>query len=353
MNKKIKKWIVSFVGIVLSIMLILSTIAYSIDPFFQFRTKDDSYMLSGWFVSSGLIKNYDYDMLILGSSMTQNFDMDVIREELKVNPLHIGLGGINSREIGELIGLAYETGNAEKFFVGVDMSIFTTDTNESRIPSYLLKDDMLSKFRYLLSYEVWFRYIPVDIAFMMLDGLGVELPIKFEYSKSIDKLEDWSLDYSFGEEIVLANYIGGKYAVSNVNTDDLYSRMVKNIDNFIANFDFEKGEHVFFFPPYSSLYWCNAQEQGYFDMYMQAKEYFVNNVSEYDVKVYDFQYAELTTNLDNYRDTSHYSSEVNDWMVKCFASQEYIVTKENLDMNKEILTTNTNAFRKKYAKLFE
>lgn len=68
-------------------------------------------MLSGWFVGGGLIENYDYDTLIVGSSMTQNFDMDVFRNELGVKPLHVGLGGIRISEINELMYVAY---NAEK-----------------------------------------------------------------------------------------------------------------------------------------------------------------------------------------------------------------------------------------------
>ena len=98
-----QKWIVSFFAVVLAVMTFLSGIAYIIDPFFQFRVKDDSYMLSGWFVGSGLIENYDYDTLIIGSSMIQNFDMDVFRKELGVKPLHIGIGGIRLSEIITLL----------------------------------------------------------------------------------------------------------------------------------------------------------------------------------------------------------------------------------------------------------
>lgn len=139
------------------------------------------------------------------------------------------------------------------------MSAFTGDVSESRYPKHLLKKDILSRMRYLLSYEVWFRYIPVDVSFMVLDWVGVKIPIKFEYSKSIDKLEDWWLDYPLtGEKVVLDNYLNNRFAVSKVDTENLYERMVAHIDEYLENFDYEKGKHTFFFPPYSSLYWCDA-----------------------------------------------------------------------------------------------
>lgn len=174
MNKQLafSKWIVSFFVIVVTILLVLSGVAYIIDPFFQFRVRDNAYMLNGWFVGSGLIKNYDYDMLILGSSMTQNFDMDLIREKLGVEPLHVGLGGVNTLEMKELVNLAYTVDKADYYYICVDLFDFAKNAETSRNLLYLFKSDILSSFHYLLSYEVWFRYIPVDVGFMIVDMCG-------------------------------------------------------------------------------------------------------------------------------------------------------------------------------------
>lgn len=69
-----------------------------------------------------------------------------------------------------------------------------------------------------------------------------------------------------------------KYSVSEVDTDDLYNRMTEHIDKYLSEFSFENGEHIFFFPPYSALFWYDAQEDGYFDSYLQVKQYFVKKV---------------------------------------------------------------------------
>ena len=348
-----RKWIISFFAIVLSAILLLSGTAYIVDPFFQFRVKDNSYKLSEWFVSSGLIENYDYDTLILGSSMMQNFDMDVFRKELGVKPLHIGLGGIRLPEIAQLMNAAYDANKSKNLYICVDLSAFTRDDTESRYPEYLLKKDILSRFRYLLSYEVWFRYIPVDVGFMLIDLAGVKLPVKFSYSKSIDKLADWRLDYKFGKDIVLENYKKGRFKVSEVNTDNLYERMIAHIDEYMNRFDFGKGKHIFFFPPYSSLFWNKAADNGYFDTYLKAKQYFFEAATERGAVVYDFQCADLTMDLDNYKDNSHYRQEINDWMVKCFADGDYQVVSENYGACQEKLIENTQNFRKEYADLFD
>lgn len=346
------KWLVSFFCCLLVILVLLSAVAYVVDPFMQFRARDNAYMLQEWYVSPGLVKNYDYDTLIVGSSMVQNFDMDVFREELGVKPLHIGIGAMQTSEMLQILHCAYDTGKADKYFVGIDLRLLENQSDDSRLAEYLFADDLLSKVRYLLSYEVWFRYLPVDVAFALADAAGIELPEDFQAKKSIDKLADWRSDVPvWGEDVVIANYTKGAYSVSQSDTTNLLQRMTVNIDKFFSQCDFQKGEHTFFFPPYSSLCWSEYQDRGQFEVYMQAKQYFIEKAMEYGVAVYDFQGAECTMDLDNYKDTTHYMPHINDWMVECFAEKAYLVTKENAKEFERNLIENTEKFRSEYPEL--
>ena len=349
-----RKWILGFFAAALIMLLLVSVLAYAVDPFFQFRVRDNSYLLNSWFVSSGLIENYDYDTLIIGSSMVQCFEMDDFRNKLGAKPLHVGLGGINQEEISRLTNLAYDTPQASRFYICVDLAFFTGNSEGNRYPEYLLNRDLLSRLRYLLSYEVCFRYVPVDLGLMAADRLGIRLPDKIEYSRSVDRLEDWRLDFpEVGKEAVLENYRNDRYSVSKVNLSGLSETMIANIDEFLASFDYERGKHVFFFPPYSSLFWCDAQESGYYSVYLQGKQYFIEKAEQYGAEVYDFQSDDLTTDLENYKDLTHYLPAVNSWMVDCFASGEYLVSTENEALYREKLTENTNRFREEYAYLFD
>lgn len=348
-----KKWIISFFAIVLAVVLLLSALVFVIDPFFQFRTKDNAYELSSWFVGGGLLRNYDYDTLIVGSSMIFNFDMDVFREELGAKPLHIGLGGIRLSEVKDLMEAAYAADRAERYYICVDLPTFAKDAEPSRYAQYLLRDDPLSRMRYFLSYEVWFRYIPVDLALMLADKAGVSLPEKIQVGTSIDRLEDSRLDLTYNRKTVIKNYKSNRAAVSDVDLDHLYERMCSNVDDYLDGFDYTQGEHIFFFPPYSSLFWCNAQDRGYFEDYLSAKQYFMERAAELGVTVFDFQTAELTMDLENYTDTTHFSPEINDWMTRCFASGAYLATKESAAAAREQVVANTAQFRQENADVFQ
>lgn len=348
------KWILSFVLCVLAVLLLLSAVAYCVDPFMQFRVKDNTYMLQGWYVSTGLVKNHTYDTLIVGSSMIQNFDMDLFRKELDCEPLHIGLGGMKPIEMTQILDLAYEAEKADTYYIGVDLMTFGSEAKDSRFAQYLMKEDPLSRIRYLLSYEVWSLYLPMDAAFAAANTAGITLPDSIASKTSIDKLGDWRLDFPvWGEETVIKNYKKGLYSVSDVDSENLYQRCISEMDTFLTNCRFDKGEHIFFFPPYSSLCWCDYQNRGQFDIYLQAKQYFIEKATQYGATVYDFQSADFTTDLSNYKDTTHYMPHINDWMTECFATKECLVTADNMLAYQQKLIENTNQFRANYAELFQ
>ncbi len=341
-----KKWILRFGCGVFGLLFLMITVAFFVDPLFKFRM-NSSYHQPGINIFPYLIKNYEYDTLIVGSSMTQNFDLELFAEELQCDPFLVGIGGLNTKDMLKYVKTAYKTQKAQRYYLCVDLYYFTTDEAESIIPSYLLEDDLLADLEYLLSYDVWFHYLPVDLGIIVLDHLGVRMPGFIKRVSEID-LKRFSYDadsFTYGREVVLENYSVGNYSVSRVNVDDLNNRMKSNIDKFIDQFDFHAGQHIFFFPPYSSLYWCDAEDMGYFEAYMSAKAYFEKKACENGAEVFDFQAAELTMNLDNYKDTTHYSPEVNDWMTRCFASSEYLANFDEADSYANILKRNTQLFR--------
>ena len=49
--------------------------------------------------------------------------------------------------------------------------------------------------------------------------------------------------------------------------------------------------------------------------------------------VYDFQAEELIGDLDNYKDTTHYKPEINDWMTRCFYNNNNLVNNETIAEN--------------------
>lgn len=340
------RWLKAFVLLALALVLLMASLMYIVDPFFQFRVRDNVYMLNPRYVNAGLIKNHDYNSIIIGSSVTQNFDMDIFRQELGVEPLHVSMGGITARETAELIELAKKSGRAESFYVGIDLHCFSVADTASNNPAYLFSDRPLDMAKYLLSYEAWFRFMPVDMAFAALKAANVSLPPKFSQSTSIDMLANWEADFIYEEENVIRGFRENLYAVSDVDTEGLRQRMDANFDMVFEALEGIEDKTVLFFPPYSYLYWYNARD--YRDIYLDAKADFIARAEALGCTVYDFQHSELCMDLNNYRDSSHYSGDVNDWMTRCFASGEYRATSADCAKNRAQLEENIALFFEKY-----
>ena len=353
MNKKsILRWI-SLVSISLFFFLgVFKLLTWIVDPFFQYRVRDNRYMINVSYCAPGLIKNYDYDTIMIGSSMTQNFDMSVFRSELDCSPLHIGIGGMSDEEMVEYIQLANRVGKAKTYYLGLDIATFRNES-ESKTIQYLMKDDLISDLQYTISYESLFRFLPIDVVFSTFIKLGKTLPESYQYRMQVDRIGYWGHEFKYGTDIVWNGRKTGDYAVSKVDTTDLYNRLIDGIDNFFSKLDLRNSKYIFFFTPYSSLFWCDAQDAGYFEDYLNAEEYFIKKATEKGAIVYDFQGDELTMDLDNYKDTTHYSPQINNWMTKCFDEGKNIVTPENYLQFRQKIIDNTERFRQENMDFFK
>ncbi len=345
-----KKWIISFTAIVLAIVLLLSTITYIVDPGFQFRVKDNTYFLASRYVAPGLVKNQNYDTIILGSSMTQNFDVPHFEETLGGEVLKIGVSGMNAAETIDYLNLAYNSNKASRFYICIDISSFRT-LGDSKNEEYMFKNDPISNLRYMISYKTWLRYLPLGICTSVLSKFD-KVPSFLSKKTNIDLLDDWSDDHKCSRQTVIKNYLNNSYNVSQVDLNNLEQNLKNTISVFFENIDTEKGEHILFFPPYSALFWCTAQDSGYFETYINAKEYFYELAEQKNCKVYDFQAAPIITDLDNYRDTTHYGKHINNWMATEMQNSTYLIKEDNRQTVGQDLREMISIFKNENSELF-
>lgn len=334
MNSKFSsaQWLRRFLSLVLAVLAILAALVYLIDPYYHYRAYDHKYKLDKIFSVPGVVKNYDYDTIIIGSSMTQNFDMDSFRRELGQNPVKATLGGMDWPEMAALLQLAQDAGHAETYYLCIDSSLLSSDEEQQRFPEYLMDGNPLNDYRYFWGYEVWMRFIPLDLALMTADKLGIELPQRFQDARSIDKMGEWAYLYRFGKEQVLNFYANsGNGGASNVDMTAVSADPIAQCQKLLDSLDLSRGNIVLFFPPYSALFWYDMEQAGRLERYFEVKRYFIEQVSTYsNVTIFDFQGADFTTDLDNYMDMTHFSPQISDELVHCFAGGEYRLAPEQV-----------------------
>ena len=344
-----KKWTLSFVALCLAIMALMMGIIYIYDPFCYYRIPENRGIVNNYrFVNAGIAKNADYDAAIIGSSMTQNFRMDSFREKLGVNPVKLTVGGMSVEGMELTYNLVKEIDKAKTIYVCVDLPSLNKEEDAlETYATYLYNASVADDYKYLLGYEAWARLLPINIAFQTIEKMGKKLPSSY-VCHNIDTIGEWHSTAKYGKDRVIKAYLDGGSGVSEQKREGAYERIVKNIDKIIEIIcgDEEKNV-VFFLPPYSALYWVEVMECGVFEANMTAKEYLLKALeNKSNVVVYDFQTMPIINDLDNYKDITHYSADINENMVDCFASGEYLVTAANITENNNLLRQMVAEFRK-------
>ena len=345
---KFKKYTVRFLIVLPLLIVFIITINYIIDPYQQYR-KSSYYTFSTKkprYLNAGLVKNYDYDSLIIGSSMMANFDANKVENLLgfgqTIKPLTFG--GFISEEV-DTIKTALEHKNIKNILMGLDVYSFSgfniPSEKNSRFPSYLYDDILTNDFEYLFNFGV------LKSSFRSLSHKYDKKKIK----NQLNTLYDWQNKYQHffsGKELindykikmVQKKYLSGFYS---------FEIMKKNFDNYLfpiikknTNINF-----IFFFPPYSILEYKLMNHQKYLLDVLKFKNYISVELQQYkNIKLYDFQVAnEITHNFSNYKDTTHYHKRINNWILDQIDQNKYL-KKNNIDDDNQFID-NISLFKVK------
>lgn len=86
------------------------------------------------------------------------------------------------------------------------------------------------------------------------------------------------------------------------------------------------------FPPYSMMMWDERYRAGTAEELFYTLEAVMPVLLAQDnVTVYYFQSdSDMICNLDNYMDVLHYSPGINQMMLECLGTEQYLVTKDNM-----------------------
>lgn len=358
-NKSNSKRFIKLVGVLVGVMVVITAyLGYLLDPNMYYRLAENEVYYSEAYTTSGTIKNYPAKIAVIGSSMIQNTDMDLIRQLFNEEPIKYTRSGMNIDEISMLINRAIDTKNeVDKFIVNIDMTMFNTDKYEpyEKFPKYLYNDNKIDDIKYLLGFETWTKFIPFNLVYNM--ALNIDTPITnkitstFSSVVDLDNMGDWSNGTLFGEDIVKSKYSNNLETVSKQNTEDMLERMKLKFDkDFYPTFENNtEKEFMIVLPPYSALMWYEAEKQGYIDKLYDFKTYIVDKFDNLEnVTIYDFQDYEGIIDLNNYKDTTHYIPEFNDMIINNIYENKNIINSENIELRIDNLKNLLDNFKNRY-----
>ncbi|MCI9016710.1 MAG: hypothetical protein HFJ53_06075 [Clostridia bacterium] len=322
-----KKWTFITLTITFMLLLMIASVMIYIDPLFQYHKPlaNIAYQINSQdYQNPGMVKNFDYDSLMVGSSMTENFSMSWFKENMGLNVLKVSYSGARPKNIKKITEMAQERNkNLKTIFLGYDLFTQATapDKLNHELPEYLYDDNIFNDIEY------WFNKDLIKRTYKVLKNTK-----EGNTSTTLDEAYNWNNSYQFSENETIKDY-----SINRRNAKIAYdsglkntkSNMEKNIKPIIENNP--NTEIYIFYPPYTILYWHKIIEDNKIDLIFDQLEYSMEEFLKYDnVKLFYFQnIEEIITNLYLYRDYSHYNQKINDYMSQCFKEKKHLITKEN------------------------
>ncbi len=298
------------------ILLIVAALVIYVDPFFQYHKPlaDFPYLVDNQLSQNpGMAKNMSYDSVILGSSMTVNFNTNWFEELMGLDTVKLNYSGAYPKDQANIMERIFSSDNQVKaVFLGVDVMTYTGGVDETKypIPEYLYDDCVWNDAEYLWNKDVLLNYILRPLA----DPEKTDLATVYQ---------SWWTDEYYNIQWVMHNY-EPPAKVEEETPADAYEEGVRaNLETNIIPFIEQNPDTTFylFFPPYSILYWNDVIQENHLEATLEEYLFIVQETIGYDnVRVFFFPNQEwIVTDLNNYADYTHYHRDINRYMTECFA----------------------------------
>ena len=332
-NKGILGWII----IVLALCGLIFGFVYHIDPFFHYHkpyTDKFFYKLDNQRAQNdGIVRHFDYNAVISGTSMTENFKTSEMDALFGVKAIKIPYSGGAFKEVDTSVRKAIMANRDVKLVVrSLDIDYFLMDKDWERddlgeFPEYLYDNNPFNDVEYVFNKDIIF-----DRAYNMVResrGEGFKPGIT-----SFDEYSYWQDSAVMGKESVCPKGVDIDRADQAVHLSDREREKVKETvcQNMITTADmFPNVEFYCFIPPYSMAWWADHAASGDVYRYVEAEEYAMELLTEHEnIRLFSYNdRTDITGDLNNYMDLTHYGAWVSSLILEWMRDDKGRITREN------------------------
>lgn len=327
------KWIfATLIGLLICLFIYGAIIVY-IDPFFHYHAPIDGIAYSlerdnERYQNAGILKHFSYDSIIIGTSLTENFKTSEWETLTGEKTVKTSLAGGTYKEMNDHLKIAFKSDNKIASVIRcLDIQCLDYDKDAMMedyiFPTYMTNDNLLDDVSYVLNKDA-----------MKWAVKAIDNTIKGYPTTSFDVYANWMEQTYYGREYALRTYkIGEPAEVERELTEVDYIRIKENVRQNVTELVEAHPETTFylFIPPYSMCYWDVIVNKGELSYWLEAEKILVEELLKYsNVKLYSFENNfEVTSNIDNYKDTVHYGEWINTDILEWMVNDEYRLTEDN------------------------
>jgi len=345
-----KKLSLLFLGQLVVWLLVLGVTVYGIDPLQQYRIASFYKPFFGTggerYLHPGMAKNFDYDSVTIGTSITLKLSTPYIDKILGWKTLKLSMSDSAVYAQRKILETAIASGKVKNVLYGIHYSSFSRpelDYTKHYLPKYLYDLDKRNDFKYLLNFDVFTSILPKiimanvfgvrkrqlnrDLAYMISGGPNNEKPRNF-LPATRHKVWLVGMDLDFADDDLWLRATGAQSHTFKRNFSENILPIIRNNPNI--NF-------YLFLPPFHLDYYCgNKRLQPMLDLeervYMATQG--LSNVYLYDFRAED----EIVTNKAYYpKDNFHYDEDANRLIIDMIKSKRDLVHDDYMEYHNKFV----------------
>lgn len=321
---KKKTWALITLGVLLLAFAAAGALVIYVDPFQIYRPAsrfipplDNTTQV---YSNAGVVRNWEYDSVSVGSSVTENNSPYLMDELFGGRFIKLSTSAGTAFNHALLMDLAFDHHDIRTVVYALDVYSFIGQTDEtgSDVPMYLYDDNPLNDVQYWFNRSVLGSFLPRCLRTW---GQTPDDSLR-------ESMYDWSGRDVYGITYALNGCVFAEPAQM-LGEDAFLENASANLQVNLIPFITAHPETQFYiyFPPYSAAEWASMYNKGTFHALAALRGLCYDMLSGYEnVTIYDFTTREdWVLVIDNYKDPLHYGDWINDALVTCIARGEYAV----------------------------
>ena len=367
--KKNKRLVQIYFSIILFSNIFLITGFYAYDPLQLFHKpwgREVTFNKNMRQQAAGIINNYKFDSIILGSSMFENTSSLESNIKLSGDFINISAAGSTYYERSLIMTYIFKKQPIKKVIYSLDEDSYLHQRRAYpgyplELFDYLYDENRLNDFKAYLNYDFIKCLLTISKNEECIgQKTTLDRPSAWynneNYKSRFGGLNKWfqakndnKIKMAFKKIVLKTKYIeSGKVQIP-TNIDNNISRSKYYIDETIINFvkKYPETEFIMVFPPYSRMYYAlwAQYDLPYFKMHKAIIEYLVQKSEVLpNLKIFAFGDHAFLNNIANYKDTAHYHYSINSWILSEIKKGNGQLTKTNLNKYLNYITKEAQSY---------
>ena len=322
-----KRYLKNFICAVLIFFVICMATVAVIDPFFHYHRPLfglKAVLTDKEYQCIGTIKNFDYDSLIVGSSVCENYNDHWFDEKFSVKAIKAVRSYGATADLCYFVDEAFKKHDLKYVFYNIDPGSLAAEPKitfeETGCPMYLYDNNPVNDIEYLLNKDVIIEKIPYMVTKSYIGD--------YDEGNSYN----WGQWKEFNADMVTGLYIRAS-KIADMKPEDTYDAQCEQnillLEKLVK--DHPDTDYIFFVPPYSFVWWDNIYRDGDLDAYIYNMKKCADRLLRYDnARFFYFLTDEnVVTDLNNYMDVLHFSPRINRYITDELAKGGHEIFKED------------------------